>query len=100
LRHLGVPFGHAPLNIKRATDRVHNAAELGQESIAGILDDSPAVFTDFWIDYGAQMVCELGVCPLFVGSSQPAIPSHIGRQDSRQSTFNARKRVPRSVKSI
>jgi hypothetical protein len=38
-----VAFGHATLNIDRAAPRIHNAVELSQEAIAGVLYNGPAM---------------------------------------------------------
>jgi hypothetical protein len=82
LWYVGIAFQHAPLDIKRTAHRVHDAAELSQQPISGVLDDPPTVLTDLRIDERAQMALELDVRALFVQTGQAAVPSHIGRQDS------------------
>jgi hypothetical protein len=66
LRHVGVALHHATLNIKSTAHGVDHAAELGQHSIAGVLDNTAAVFGNLGIDEGAQMVLELDVRALFI----------------------------------
>src|SRR6266516_3448575 len=61
LRHIRVALGHSPLDIKGTTHRVHNAAELGQQPVAGVLDNSPTVLSNLGVDEGAQVILELGV---------------------------------------
>jgi hypothetical protein len=53
IRHLGVALGHSTLNIKSAAGCVHYAAKLSQQPIAGVLDDTAAVFGNLGIDEGA-----------------------------------------------
>jgi hypothetical protein len=65
----------------RTAHRVHNAAELGQHPVAGVLDNPPTVLGDLGIDKKAQVVLELRVRALFVHAGQPAVTSHIRRQD-------------------
>jgi hypothetical protein len=81
LWHVGIALGHAPLDINSAAHRIHHAAELSQQSIPGVLDNSATAFSDFGIDERAQVILELGVCPLFVKAGQPAVSGHIDRQD-------------------
>src|SRR5262245_12617304 len=81
LRHIGITLNHAALDIHGTTHRVHDTAELSQQPVSGVLDDTSTVFGDLGKDKGAQMVRELGVCPLFIQASQPAVSSHIGCED-------------------
>ena len=64
--HVGVALRHATLNIDGTAHRVHDAVELGQQPIAGVLDDPPTVLRDLGIDEGTQMVLELDVRGLFI----------------------------------
>jgi hypothetical protein len=81
LWHAGVALRHATLDIEGTAHRVHYAAELGQQPISGLLDNPAAVFGNLRVDKRAQMVLELGVRAFLIQASQPAIASHIGRQD-------------------
>jgi len=69
------------LDIESTANRIHNAAELSQQPVASVLDKPPTVLSDFRIDKRAQVALEMGVSALFVEASQPAVASHIGRQD-------------------
>ena len=53
LWHLGIALGHAALDIKSAAHCVHYAAKLSQQPIAGVLDNTAAVFGNLGIDEGA-----------------------------------------------
>src|SRR6202022_1945882 len=53
LRHICVALHHATLNIKSTAHGVDHAAELGQHSITGVLDNTAAVFGNLGIDEGA-----------------------------------------------
>jgi len=74
-------FHHAALNIESTPHRIDYTAELSQHPVAGVLDNPSTVLSNFGFDQGAQMLNESGVRPLLVQTNQPAIPSHIGRQD-------------------
>jgi hypothetical protein len=87
--HVGVTLRHATLNIDGTTHRVHDAVELGQQPIAGVLDDPPTVLRDLGIDEGTQMVLELDVGGLFIEARQPAVAGHIGRKDGREASLYA-----------
>jgi hypothetical protein len=66
LWHIGIALGHAPLHIDRTTHHVHDAAELGQQAISGVLDNPPTVLGDLGIDERAQVILEPGVRALFI----------------------------------
>jgi len=89
LRHVGIALGHAALDIDGTPDRVHYAAELSQQPISGVLDNPPTVLGYLGIDEGAQVVLELGVRALFVHAGQPAVSSHVCRQDGCEPSFYA-----------
>src|SRR5207244_3459493 len=88
LRDLDISLDHAPLNIDGTTYRVHNAVELSQQPISGVLDNPPTVLRDLGIDERTQMVLKPGVRSLFVHTGQSAVAGHIGREDGRQSTLD------------
>ena len=69
IRHLGVSLGHPTLNIKSAADCVHYAAELSQQPITGVLDNTAVVFGNLGMDEGVQMVLEPDVRALFIQTS-------------------------------
>src|SRR5262249_20118282 len=88
VRHIRVTLGHIALDIERATHRVNNAGELGQQAVASVLDNPPAVLSDLGINEGAQVILELGVRSLFVLPGQTAVASHICGQDGGQFTLD------------
>ena len=51
--HLGIALGHPALDIKSAAHCLHYAAKLSQQPIAGVLDNTAAVFRNLRIDEGA-----------------------------------------------
>jgi hypothetical protein len=89
LWHVSVALGDAPLDIKSASHRVHNAAELSQHSVPGVLDDTSTVLSDLGTDERAQMVLKLGVRSLLVQASQPAVASDIGCEDGCKASLYA-----------
>jgi hypothetical protein len=48
--YLGIALGHPALDIKSSAHCVHYAAKLGQQPIAGVLDNTAAVFGNLGID--------------------------------------------------
>ncbi|MGY3471176.1 hypothetical protein ACVWWR_002517 [Bradyrhizobium sp. LM3.2] len=54
--YVRIAFRHATLNIDRTAHCVHNAIELGQKAIAGVLDDVPAIGGNRWINQDPQML--------------------------------------------
>ena len=83
-RHIGVPFGHLALDFDGAAHRVDDAGELGQQTVAGGLDDAAAVLADPEIDDFAPVRLQPGERLLLVGAHQPAVAGDIGRQNGRQ----------------
>jgi hypothetical protein len=43
-------FGHAALNFDRAAYGIYDAAELDESAVPGILDETSAMISDFWIE--------------------------------------------------
>ena len=52
----GVALGHPPLHLHGAPDRVDHTRELGQEAVAGVLDDLAPVLRDLRLDQLPEMV--------------------------------------------
>jgi hypothetical protein len=50
LWYIDIVFGHAALNFDRAAYGVHGACELDESAVPGILDDTSAMISDFWIE--------------------------------------------------
>ena len=83
-RHIGVPFGHPVLDFDGAAHRVDDTGKLGQQSVAGGLDDAAAVLADPGIDDLAPVRLQPGERLLLVDTHQPAVAGDIGRQNGRQ----------------
>ena len=67
---LGLGFGgvaNLALEVQRAFNRFHGATELGQETVAGVLDDAAAMVGDGWPDHAAHEAHEVGMGRFFVG---------------------------------
>src|SRR5262249_32885462 len=79
----------SPLDIDSASHRVDDTAELGQQPVADVLDDAPSVFGDLRINYGAEVILELGVCSFLVQRRKPTVTSDIRRQDSCETSLYA-----------
>ena len=50
LRHIDILFGHAALDFVGTSYGVHDAGELNESAVPGILDDASAMFSDFGIE--------------------------------------------------
>jgi hypothetical protein len=79
-RQIQVAFRHAALDREGTAHRVHDAAELGQKAVAGMLDDMSAMRGDFRIDQNPQMVLEPDVRAFLIETRQPAVTGDIGRE--------------------
>jgi hypothetical protein len=90
----GVTLGHSPLDLDSASHRIHHAAELGKQSVAGVLDNPPTMLGDLGIDKRVQVVLELSMGAFLVQAGQAAVASYIGRKDSNKSTLDPT--LPRS----
>ena len=60
LRYIDVVFGDTALNYDCAANGIYDAAELDESAVPGILDDAPAMISDFWI---TKASFELSVAP-------------------------------------
>jgi hypothetical protein len=83
LRHIGTALTHSALDIECTAHRVHDAAELGEQPVSGIFDDTSTVLSNLGINEGAQVILKLNVRSLLVEADQAAVTSHIGCQDGR-----------------
>jgi hypothetical protein len=85
-RYVRIAFGHATLNIDCATYRIHNAVELGEQSVIGIFDNSPAMGSNIWGNQALQMFPQPYVRAFFVRAGQSAVTGNIGRKDRNEPT--------------
>jgi hypothetical protein len=89
LRYLHVALRHPALNLDSTAHGINDAGELDQHAVPRGLHDAAAVFGDLGVNQGAAMGLELGERALLVGTHQPAVASHIGRQDGREPSLHS-----------
>jgi hypothetical protein len=80
-RHTRIPQSHLALNLGCAAHRVDDAGELYEQSVAGGLDDAPAMLLDLGI---AQLPPDRLQCrerAFLVLAHQPRVAGDVGRQD-------------------
>jgi hypothetical protein len=88
-RDIAIALNHAALDVHGTTHGIDSTAELGQQPVSRVLDDTAAMFGDLGIDKGAEVVRKPGMCTLFIQAGEPAVSSDIGRQDGCKSTLYA-----------
>jgi hypothetical protein len=84
LGHAGVALDHRVLNFDRAAHRVDDAAELDDRTVAGALNDAPAMHGDSRVDKIAAQRPEPRQDAILVSASEPAIADHVRAKDRRQ----------------
>ena len=89
-RYLRISSDDAALNFDRTSDRVHDARKLGEDAIACGVGDVAAVPLDRGIAEFAAMSPQLGMRAFLVGTHQPAVSSHVGRENGREVASNSR----------
>jgi hypothetical protein len=87
LRHGGIAFDHALLNLDRAAHCIHDAWKLNQNSVTGRFHDAAVMLLVLWIDQLAAKHLETGERALLVRSHQPAIAGNIGGENSCELAF-------------
>jgi len=85
LRCIDILFGHAALNFDGAAYGIYDAAELDESAVPGILDDAPAMISDFGIKKPLSKSFQLRQRAFLVDPYQAARARDIRRQNSRQS---------------
>src|SRR6185369_7516323 len=88
-RYLCIAFGHAPLNLGRAAQRIHDAREFHQHAVAGSLYDPSAVLAYAGLKQFALMRLQLGQRALLIDAHQPAVAHNIRSQNSSKATCRA-----------
>jgi hypothetical protein len=76
-------FLDASLELHGSSNGLDRTRKLGQEAVAGVLDDAPAVFVDCWGNSVGQEPRQFGMSALFVIVHQPRVASHIRDQNRR-----------------
>ncbi len=80
-RQAGVALGHAVLRLDRETHRVHDAAKLDDDPVAGALDGAPTMERDRGVKEIAAQGPEAGERSLLVRPGEPAVADDIGDQN-------------------
>ena len=89
-RYLRISSDDAALNFDRTSDRVNDARKLGEDAIACGVGDVAAVPLDRGIAEFAPTSRQLGMRAFFVGTHQPAVSSHVSRENGREVASNSR----------
>ena len=74
-------LGEGPLQRDSAGHRVEGAGELGEEPVAGGLDDAPAMRGDAGVEHRGLQRLEAGQRALLVSAHEAAVADQIGSQD-------------------
>ena len=77
-RQAGVAPAHAVLHLDRASHRIHDAAELGENAVPGALDDPAMMGGDGGIDHVAAHRPDPRKRAFFVPAREAAIADHVG----------------------
>jgi hypothetical protein len=85
--YVGVALGHGLLDGKRTLDSVHDASELGEDAVAGGIDDTPAVLRNNR-EHDRLMALEIADSSFFVGAHEGAVAGDVGREDCCQFAGN------------
>jgi hypothetical protein len=88
LQDIGILLCHAALDFVGTSHGVDHAGELNESAVAGILDNAPAMITDFGIKKRLSKSFELRQRAFFVDPYQAARARDIRRQNSRQSPLH------------
>ena len=83
----GVALGHRLLDGDRALDRVHDAGELGEDAVAGRVDDAAAVLGDHR-QHDRLMRLEVADGTRLVSAHQRAVAGDVGGEDCGQPALN------------
>ena len=83
-RDLSVALNHRPLDFDGEANRIDDAPELDNRTVAGALNDPAVVDGDRRVDQVAPKGPEPGKDAILVRSSQPAVTDNVGDQDRRK----------------
>ena len=83
-RDVCIVSSHAALNLGRTAGRIDGAGKLDQHSVTGCLDDTPMMGGNGGIDKALPNRLEPGERPFLVQTHEPAVPSDVRREYSRQ----------------
>ena len=77
----GIALDHAVLDLDRAANSVHDAAEFDDRSIARALDDTTVMYGNCGIDQIATQSSQPRENSVLVGPGKAAVTDHIGNKD-------------------
>ena len=83
LRHGGVLFGNAALDLNRTAHRIYCAGKFDQHAVAGRLDDAASMGGYSGVNNGLSDSLQPGQRAFLVGAHQTAVSGNIRRQNSR-----------------
>jgi hypothetical protein len=84
----GIADRHIPLNFGGAFDRVYDAGEFDQHSVAGQLDDAPLMLRNGGVNELGPMSLEADERADLVRAHQAAISDYVGGKDRGKSAFH------------
>jgi len=87
-RHVDVALGHAALHFRGAAHRIDDALKLNKRTIAGGLDDAPAMLGDLWTEECVAIRFEVAQRTFLVIAHQPRIAGDVRCQYRRQSALD------------
>jgi|SRR6516164_7879884 hypothetical protein len=79
--HFRLTVDHPALDLDRTAHGIDHARELGKEAVAGVFHGAAAVFSDFRINYLAEVGLKAAMRAFLVLAHQSRIPGHIGGED-------------------
>ena len=91
-RHRDIALSHAALDFDGAAHGFDDAGKLGQQPVAGCLDDASAMLVDRRVDEDAQMLIQPRQRAFLVGAHKAAVTGDISREDRRQSPIHTLRR--------
>src|SRR5436190_556390 len=78
-----VAFFHRALDGEGTFNCAHNACELSEDTIAGCVDDAPAVLGNHWQD-DRLVRFQIAHRRFFIGAHQRTVPGDVGGEDRCQ----------------
>jgi hypothetical protein len=89
LRHRRILLGHGALDFNGTAYRIYGAGKFDQHSVAGRLDDPPAMFGYGGVNESLPDRLEPGQRAFLVYAHEAAIPGDIRREHRCKSSFHA-----------
>jgi len=89
----GIPLRRQSLQCQGTLDGADHGAGLDQHTVAGGLEDPPAMLRDEWIASVAMLTQRLDRARL-VEPHQPAVADHVGRKDGGEAAGRGHRGTP------